>query len=105
MKLFLLRPSKEVYAAMNEDKDNPWEPWYDKTFGYVIRAKNEKVARIIAQHHGSDEVFWANMKDSNKSWDTTKHETIPWLDPTYSSCVELVPEGPVGIIIRDDHAA
>ena len=43
MKLWLLRP-RENFAKGN----NPWHPWYDKYFGFVIRAETEDEARSIA---------------------------------------------------------
>lgn len=35
MKLWLLRP-------IETEGPNLWDPWYDKAFGFVVRAKNGK---------------------------------------------------------------
>lgn len=94
MKLWLLRPNKNL----NHD-DDPWEPWYDKCFGFVIRAEHESIARKIASYHGGDE---------NDSYVIGDHEVInrkAWLDPKYSSCIELSVDGPAEIIINDFRSA
>lgn len=36
MKLWLLRPVVGL-----DENDNPWWPWYDKAFGFVVRAETE----------------------------------------------------------------
>lgn len=42
MRLWELRPI---------DKDSgPWEPWYDKAFGFVVRADTEAQARCWHRH-------------------------------------------------------
>ena len=85
MKLWLPRPKEEDLP----DSDNPWEPWYDKCFGAIIRAETEKDARQMMAEATSD---YAEGKDA-------------WLDEKYSSCVELASEGKTEIIIKDDHWA
>jgi hypothetical protein len=84
MKLWLLRPRKECIK-----KDNPWEPWYDKAFGFVIRAKTEKKARCLADQDAGDE-------NDNFS---------AWTDKKYSTCIELTPSGKEQIILRDFYSA
>ena len=81
MKLWLLRPAEGL-----EKGDNPWEPWFDKCFGMVVRAESKERARKIAQDHAADEKI---------------EETIPWRDEKYSICAELQQEGEVGVIIED----
>lgn len=83
-KLWLLRPQENLLSS-----DNPWSPWYDKNFGFVIRASSEEAARIMADETAADE---------NRGY-------RPWLDPKYSSCVELLAEGPAEVIIADFAAA
>jgi hypothetical protein len=39
MKLWLLRP---------KEGRSHWEPWYDKAFGFVVRANSETEARKLA---------------------------------------------------------
>ena len=78
-KLWILRPL--------DSESGPWNPWYDKTFGFVVRATTEEEARRIASEDCSDEGSQA------------------WLDNGLSSCVGLNPGGKSGIIIEDFHAA
>lgn len=81
MKLFILRPVEGLDAA-----DNPWSPWYDKCFGFIIRAETEAEARKIAHENGYDE----NM-----------YSCSPWLNKKYSTCTELTNYGEAGIIMLD----
>ena len=81
MKLWLLSPKQE---------EGPWNPWYDKCFGFVIRAEDEASARALAH---------ANAGDENRRGGS------PWLDESQSSCEELLPDGEAGMILQDFHAA
>lgn len=76
MKLWLLRPMED---------NNLWDPWYDKCFGFVVRAESEEEARKIV---GSSIEFGDEGKEA-------------WLDPKNSTCVELTIEGKEEVIIRD----
>lgn len=89
MKLWLLRPREEFdeLGKKENESTNPWNPWYDKCFGMVIRADSEDMARKIASTACSDE------------------GSYPWLSEDYSTCVELVPSGEPRIIIKDEHMA
>lgn len=79
MKLWLLRPN---YDNLKEG-DNPWEPWYDKCFGYVIKAETEEDARQIAHNHAGDE-------NRDKFLNKKTSDTIePWIESKYSTCIEL----------------
>ena len=51
MKLWILRPIK----GLGSD-DNPWEPWYNKAFGFVVRADNVKDARKFANEDAGDDL-------------------------------------------------
>lgn len=82
MKLYLIRP-------INPNR-NPWDPWYDKAFGFVVRADNESEARAMVGEEAGDEI--------RKAPDA-------WANPQYSSCVELTAEGEAEVVIRDFHAA
>ena len=84
MKLWTLQPSYAVNGLRLED--NPWEPEDDKSFGFVIRAKNEAEAREIASKFGGDEKI--NCPDV-------------WLNQKYSDCKELTPKGNAGLILQD----
>jgi len=80
MKTFILRPRRDL-----DENNNPWEPWYNKSFGFIIRAENEKEAREIAQESGGDET---NKK--RKAW-----------GERYSTCVELEAITDKGVIMQD----
>lgn len=84
MKLWILRP-----AGGRANNDNPWEPGYDKAFGFVMRANTEKEAREMAH---------------NESGDETGTTRTPWLDAAYSTCAELLPRGLAGVVMQDFHA-
>ena len=85
MKIWLLRPIKGSGA---------WEPWYDKCFGFVIRAETSDAARSAAAKQGGDE---------NPLFD--EPQGSPWLDSSQSSCVQLTADGKAGLVIQDFHAA
>lgn len=91
MKLWLLVPKKDLSA----DND-PWKPWYDKVFGFVICAEIAEEARQIAHENAGDE---------NVSWDSEAEKYVwdalmPWLNPEFSTCVELLPEGEARVVLR-----
>jgi organic radical activating enzyme len=88
MKLWLLQPKD------NLPDDNPWEPWYDKAFGFVIRAETEMKARKIANKNGGTETGKISYKVYRTGGD-------PWLDPELSTCIELTPDGKEQLIISD----
>ena len=80
MKLYILRPVNKA--------DKPWNPWYDKSFGFVVQAKSPKEAREIASLECGDE------------------EPIAWKDAQCSTCTELKPKGKSPkVIMRDFHSA
>lgn len=74
MKLFLLEA---------RSKRQEWQPWYDKAFAFVVRAGDEKAARVLASKKAGDEGAAA------------------WLNVEASTCVELDKEGLAEVIIRD----
>jgi hypothetical protein len=75
MKLWLLRPIDQSVL--------PWSPWRGKVLGFVICAPDEQSARSLAATDPGDE------------------ESEAWLDPTISSCIELVPSPSKAVIMRD----
>lgn len=77
----------KLYLLKAKEGDELWEPWYDKSFGHVVRAKNEKQARKIASVKRGDEGVDA------------------WLNPEHSTCEILSPRGEEELIITDFHAA
>ena len=90
MKLWLLRPVGGLPVG-----DNPWSPWYDKCFGFVVRAATGQRAREIAMSKAGDEI---NDTFLGKRVSNTR---TPWLDPKYSTCMELLQSGDEGRIISD----
>ena len=85
MKLWILRPV---------EGDALWEPWYDKAFGFVVRAETEEEARAFSQEEGGDEV---------SAW---RSEGKPaWTNPSHSTCEPLDIGGEAGIIMKDFAAA
>jgi len=73
-KLYILRPVRGHEL---------WEPWYDKCFGVVVRAKDVHEARKIASHAHGDEGMGA------------------WLSKESSTCKELKAAGKSEEIIKD----
>ena len=102
MKLWLL----EAKANLPTD-DNPWEPWYDKSFGFVVRAETEAEARKIA-HENAFAGYLPRLGDENRgeflSRETAKTKQ-PWKNREYSTCVELTSEGDRGLVLMDFRAA
>lgn len=92
MKLWILRP-------IEKEGDNPWDPWYDKAFGFVVRAATEKKAREIAHGEAGDEnrgkFLGGKIADTNG----------PWLDAKYSTCEILTAKGDEVLIMQDFAAA
>lgn len=94
--LWLLRPVADLPAG-----DDPWEPWFDKSFGFVICAETEQEARRIAHENAGDEN--RNVFCQKK----TSNTTTPWLDPRYSTCKSLSAARDVapGLVMQDFHSA
>lgn len=86
--LWLLKPRDDI-----EGKD-PWNPWYDKAFGFVVSARDEAEARQIANAHGGDEVGPVR----NNVYRTGGN---PWLDERFSTCERLVAPNEATVIMRD----
>lgn len=78
-KLYLLRPI--------DDEAGNWEPWYDKAFGFVVRAADELEARSFAMLKAGDE------------------GSDVWVDASQTSCEALENEGEKGILIQDFKSA
>ena len=94
MKLWILKPVDNLTKG-----DDPWEPWYDKAFGFVVRAETEDEAREFAHAEAGDENRGEFL--STKTANTNQ----PWKDAKYSTCAELTAEGGAGIVMQDFHAA
>ena len=88
MKLYILRPVE------NLQDDNPWDPWYDKSFGFIISATSQEEAREIADTKAGDENYELGVN--------TKR---PWLEKGYSTCEILTPSEVPEMIMIDFSAA
>ena len=76
MKLWILTPKVK------------WDPWYDKAFGFVIRAKTEVKARELASENAGDE------------------GKEVWMNVGITTCIPLNQTGPEEkVILIDFHAA
>jgi hypothetical protein len=93
MKLWLLEPREDV---LNRQEDNPWDCWFDKAFGFVVAAEMEDEARRLATEEGGNEVPYSyELKQQIIS-------QSPWMQPCYTTCVELMPAGRgPGVVIRN----
>ncbi len=85
MRLWILR------AIDTNPVGNPWEPWYDKCFAFVVRAESETAARQIADKNAGDE-------------NCTNYQH-PWMDSAYSTCDPLMEDGEEGLVIQDYRSA
>ena len=91
-RFYLLRSRHEELPHNKEE--NPWVPWYDKTFGFVIKATSEKKARKIAQERSGDETGIWGFNDNEV-----------WTDPDLVSCIPLEQyNGDPVVIYRDKRA-
>ena len=82
-------------ARTNTTKtDNPWNPWYDKAFGFVVSARTEEEARRIANDNGGDECGQVKHTVYRTGGD-------PWLDPKLSTCEPLKAPDTAEVIFRD----
>lgn len=84
MKLWILKP---VDGSFMPEGTNPWEPWYDKMFGIVVRAETEEAARALTEEHACGEKEGSGID--------------PWKDDRYSTCDVLDVTGESEVIIRD----
>jgi hypothetical protein len=73
--IYLLEPTQ---AALDMEY-GPWNPWYDKCFGMVIKAYNEAAARAIAQGNAGDEGHeWVKQRNGNV-----------WMDNALTKCEKI----------------
>jgi len=93
MKIWILNARNDL------GDDDPWNPWYDKAFGFIVRAETEEQARQYAHSNAGDENRGSFL---NKKIANTK---TPWLESKYTTCEELTDSGDAGIIMRDFSAA
>lgn len=91
LKLWILRPQEGL-----SKKDNLWEPWYDRVFGFIVAAETEEQARQLAGKNAGDE---------HRGCYKNPPEPNPWHEPRYTTCLELVSPKEVGIIMIDFYSA
>lgn len=85
MKLWIL--GIKPHLAKNDD---PWyHPW-DTNMGFVIRARSEDEARLLASQQSGDEQNWNGGS--------------PWLSVRYTTCDELQVDGEIGVVLTDFNA-
>ena len=90
MGLWILKPVSGL-----PNVDNPWEPWFDKAFGFVVCAETEEEARNFAHRDAGDEnrgEFLGRKTSETKS---------PWLDRKYTTCHPLNDDIENGVVLRD----
>lgn len=75
MKLWLLKPVN--------DRAAPWDPWFDKAFGFVVRAETEDAARLLASKDAGDE------------------GSECWLASDLALCGELTDAGAPEVVLRE----
>ena len=94
MKLWILRPKgwylEEDYRMQD---GSPWRSWWDMVHGSVVRAASEEEARSLAP-----------TGDEDRSQYPARPSPNPWLDPAWTTCIELLPDGDPGEVIEDYHA-
>ena len=90
MELWILEPARNLPGD-----DNPWEPWFDKSFGFIVRAETEKEARQIAHKNQGDEGCGEFLGRK------IAESVSPWLDSKYSTCSVLTSEGKAEMIMQD----
>jgi len=85
VKLWLLRPVKN-HAL--------WASWYDKAFGFVVRAETEVDARALVSRIEHEEELEEGVVIRRAVPAYAGNEGVrAWSDSQYSTCVELNPEG------------
>jgi len=92
MRLWLLRPHLDVLAR----PVNPWTPPWDKTFAVLVRAKVEDDARRLAHSKAGNEgmgIYGRLGVSEDES------ASAVWLDPEWTACDELLPDGEPGAIL------
>jgi hypothetical protein len=75
---------------------------YDVADGFIVRAEDEQTAREIAAAPIGP-ILGGETEFPIRAWGDEGPET--WLNPKFSTCEEIIPDGEPGIIIRDFNAA
>ena len=103
MNLYLLKNREDL-----EPPDDPWEPWYDKCFGFVVAATSEEEARRTAleSEETGDEVYVRSQSGTHFRRENSGPHA--WLEAKYSTCelvgVTDIYEKPT-VLLYDFHSA
>jgi hypothetical protein len=82
--LWILEPRDDL-----TDEDNPWKPWFDRCFGLVVEAEDEQSARSLAHE---------NCVATDR---TILKDRCVFLDPKYTTCVNLTPSGHKRVVMTN----
>lgn len=94
MKLWLLRPvGWDGHHWVHRDREHPWGDWSDRVGGFVVRAETERAARELAAEDAGEEQFAVPVHLR------VKRIPSPWQDSELTSCIELTPDGPAGVVM------
>jgi hypothetical protein len=85
MALWRLTPRGGTLWWCVEGKD-PWQPPFDRAFGFVVRAADEEEARWVAHQAAGEE-------------NGTLDGIAPWLDASYSACEEMEADGASEVVL------
>lgn len=103
MNLYLLRPVNYVPNRVHHIEGcNPWDPWYDKAFGFVVRAEDETQARQLADANSGGEGTECEAPEYRHPWlkpDLSICEVLAEL--TCSECLAETPSGPAEVLLTD----
>lgn len=92
--LWILKPVKHRNRG-----DDPWHPWFDKVFGFVVRATSEEEARKFAHKEAGAE------NGKRFLYRKPSRTNAPWLDAKYSDCLPLADDGEIGVVLKDFRSA
>lgn len=110
--LWLLRPRVKDYTGDPDPEwegkrgTDPWEPWYDKAFGFVVAAPDEALARRLANEDAGDENREGYDFDTGKVT-PPKYPNV-WENPEYSVCWQIAEQSTITepkVVVRDFAAA
>lgn len=85
MKFWRLAPRHDMLWWCVDGKD-PWSPYRERAFGFVVRAEDAEAARWLAHQAGGLE-------------NETVDGVAPWLDANYSTCEELRDDGNAEVLL------
>jgi hypothetical protein len=98
MRLWFLCPRADVLTR----PAHPWTPTFDKVMGVVVRAEDEARARKLAQGQAGDEGLGIYVRFGLPEDEVTADV---WLDPEWTNCEDLAPDGEAGVILVDRREA